>query len=179
MIEKFYDWIDSTYSNKEQSQSHPCSYRHVNIVHCILPSGFIYGEQKNMSRGTVYRQFILKPFQTDIEIIVKNYSFNKERYFGFKNLSEITEENIIHKLGCDTIFEFDGEKFAGHIHGSECIVNWNGQETYTKNSVILKENEYYVYDKGFSTKTHKQIWGSNHKHYEFKKIDKGYLWVGG
>lgn len=179
MIEKFYQWINSTYSNKEQAQSQPSLYRHVNIIHCILPSGYIYGEQRNITRNAVYRQFIVKPFQSGEEIIVKNYNFDKEKYLGFKNLFNICDDTILHKLGCDTIFQFDGEKFAGHIYGSECIVNWNGHETYTKNSVILKENEYYVYDKGFSTETHKQIWGSNHKHYRFKKIDNGYLWDGG
>ena len=179
MIDKFLEWIDGTYENKEQALIYPTKYKYVRLTHCVLPNGFIYGEQKNFFADRVYRQFLVEPVLVNNQVVVKNYEIERERYLGFNNLNDFLIKSFPYKNGCDTIFDFVGDKFAGNIRGCECIVDWKGEETYVKNSAILTENSYKVYDKGFSTKTHKRIWGSAYKHYDFKKIDKGYLWSGG
>lgn len=179
MIDKFIEWIDGTYENKEQALSYPTRYKYVNLKHCVLPNGFIYGEQKNVFEDRVYRQFLIHPVQVGEEIIVKNYNIEKEKYLNFNNLNDLMSSDLEYKGGCDTVFNYLDGKFFGSIKDCTCVVDWNGEQTYVINSAILSEDSYMVYDKGFSIKTHKRIWGSAYKHYQFKKIDKGYLWVGG
>jgi hypothetical protein len=182
MIDKFYEWIDGTYDNREQAYMFPTLYSHVILTHCLLPNGLIYGEQKNISMGgRIYRQFVVKPTLDGDNIVVKNYNIDKKLFLGFNNLDLIDEDKLDHKIGCDTVFEYDklAREYIGRIRGCNCIVVFDGSETFVKNNARLGEDHYWVYDKGYSVKTKKQIWGSNDKHYRFKKIDKGYLWKGG
>lgn len=177
MINNFYSWIDSKYDNIEQSQMYPTFYSNITITNCVLDTGFIYGEQTNKSKNIVYRQYLIKPIQQNDQIILQSYNFERELHLGFKQLSNLICGS--HKRGCDINFNYKNNKFYGSICGEECILNFKGVDTYIKTLVRLSENEYHIYDKGFCIKTDKQIWGSNHKHYRFKKIDKGYLWNGG
>lgn len=179
MIDIFLRWIDGTYENRDQALTYPTRYKYVKLTHCILPNKFIYGEQKNFFADRVYRQFLVEPIHLNNQIIVKNYEIEKERYLGFNNLSDFLKHTFTYKEGCDTVFDFIDNKFIGNIRDCNCFVDWGGEKTYVKNSAILTENSYKVYDKGFSVNTHKKIWGSAYKHYDFKKIDKGYLWDGG
>ena len=179
MIDKFLEWINGTYENKIQSLSQPTKYKYVRLTHCVLPNNFIYVEQKNFFEDKVYRQYALRPIQIGEQIFVKNYTIQKERYLGFKNLNDFLTESFEYKEGCDSVLNFLGDKFVGNIQDCNCIVELPGEKTYVKNSVILSEDTYKIYDKGYSVKTDKRVWGSAHGHFEFQKIDKGYLWEGG
>ena len=174
MIDKFYEWINGTFDNIDQAFTEPTLYSNVVLTHHLLSNGLIYGEQKNLSReGRVYRQFIVKPTVDEDNIVVKNFDVDKKLHLGFKNLDQIIEENLDYKEGCDTVFEFDTRlgEFNGRIQGCNCIVLFDSTETFVKNNARLGDGYYHVYDKGYSVRTKKQLWGSNARHYQFKKID--------
>jgi hypothetical protein len=179
MIDKFLNWINGTYENKNQALSDPTRYSYVGITHCVLPNNFIYGEQKNIFADKIYRQFLIKPIQIDNEIFVQSYYIKKEKYLGFNNLNDFLSGSFIHREKCDIVYKYLDNKFVGDIRNCNCFVEVNGIETYVKTNAVLSENYYKIYDKGFSVKTNKRVWGSVYKHFEFKKIDNGYLWNGG
>lgn len=175
MIDKFNSWIEGTFTNKTQAYSYPTFFSYIRVIHKKIGDNLFYGEQQNLWREKPYRQFVMEVIETNNCILTKTYKIDDEKHFHLRNLDSI-QESMIYKENCDTIFAFDGEKFSGKIHSCSCFVEREGQLTYLKNSAILGEDYYRVYDQGFSVETNKKVWGSS-RYYEFSRIDKESLLI--
>lgn len=168
MIDKFTSWIEGTFTNRTQAYSYPTFFSYVRVVHKKIGDNLFYGEQQNLWREKPYRQFVMEVTQLDDLIITKTYKVDEEKHCHLKNLDDIS---MTYKENCDTIFTFDGTQFSGGIENCLCYVERDGELTYLKNSAILGEDYYRVYDQGFSASTNKKVWGSS-RYYEFSRIDK-------
>ena len=175
MIEKFNEWYEGVFDNREQAFGRPVHFIYVRITHVKLDNGFFYGEQQNVWKTYPYRQFVSKPTQEGDKIINKTYRVQGDLHIGFRNLEMITENTVEYREGCDNIISFDGEVFKGSIEGCNCKVERNGVMTYIDNGFELAKDYYNVYDKGVSVETGKQAWGSEHGFYRLGKIHKKYL----
>ena len=139
MIEKFTEWFEGVFENKDQAYSRPVCYVYVRITHVKLDNGFFYGEQQNMWKDFPYRQFVSKPVQDGDKIINKTYRVDNSLHSGFRNLDLITESTVEYREGCDNIITFDGEVFTGGIQGCDCKVERDGILTYIENGFELAE----------------------------------------
>lgn len=170
MIDKFNEWLEGTFENKKQAFGRPTYYSYVQLKHVKMDNGFFYGQQQDMWKDFPYRQFALKPFEEGNNIVIKFYNIDKDLHLGFKNLDQITESNLEHKVGCDIVLSFDGSEFTGGIDGCECLVKWKERDTYVSSSMILGDGYYNVYDKGYDLETKERLWGSAYGHFNFIKI---------
>lgn len=170
MIDKFCSWIEGTFTNKSQAYSYPTFFSYVRVIHKKIDDNLFYGEQQNLWKDRPYRQFVMEILEHNNSIITRTYKINEDKHFHLRNLDTI-RESMIYKENCDTIFTFDENKFEGGIQSCSCFVERDGQLTYLKNSAILGEDYYRVYDQGFDIKTNKKLWGSS-RYYEFSRIDK-------
>ena len=174
MIDRFRSLLSGTFDNKRQAYSNPTLYAHIRVTHKDIGSGLFYGEQAyTYELNKPYRQFVLEPVQEGSFIKVINYELkNKSRYIGYKNLDEITRDDLIKKDGCELLFHEPGAKniFNGGTIGCDCIVNRGGKDTYLESRVTLTPSQYVVIDRGFCVEKHTQEWGSEHGAFYFDKI---------
>ena len=170
-MNQFLDYLIGDFNNRRQSFSHPTRYAYIRILHRKISDHLVYGEQAYAYKDVrPYRQFVLRPVQEEDSIRVINYDIKDPlRFVRAQNLNLITEEDLILRKGCDTIFTYKDDVYYGSLDGCECLVDWRGEETYLQNKVELGFNYYNVYDKGMCAKTHVQIWGSKHGYFQFVK----------
>jgi CpeT protein len=172
MIERFKQYLEGKFDNKLQAFSNPTRYAHIRVTHVKINEDLFYGEQAyNYMLTKPYRQFVLKPIEENGIIRVINYELKDAfKYVGATNLKNITQEDLTERTGCATIFkDFEGV-FHGEIEGCECYVNWRGVDTYLLNKIQLAEQHYFVLDKGMSTKSNSQIWGSQWGEFKFYRM---------
>lgn len=174
MIDRFRLLLSGTFDNKNQAYSNPTMYAHIRVTHKDIGDGLFYGEQAyTYELNKPYRQFVLEPVQDGSLIRVINYEIkNKSKYLGYKNLEEISRDDLIKKDGCELIFKEWGVEnvFNGGTVGCECIVNRGNKETYLESRVTLTPSQYVVIDRGFCVEKHTQEWGSEHGPFYFDKI---------
>ena len=175
MIENFCKWFEGTFNNKIQAFTYPSRYAYIVVTHRKVKDGWFYGEQAYFNKTQKpYRQFLLNVVAEDTgNIVVKNYEIkDKSLHLGFKNLESLLNLPLTHKAGCDTIFEFKNGHYAGRIQpGCSCVVMQGDNETYLENVAFLGEGWYNVEAKGFDPESKKQVWGSQHGCFLFKKYD--------
>ena len=172
MINEFFRLLEGKFENKIQAFSNPAKYAYIRVTHVNLGGGLIYGEQAyNYQLHKPYRQFVLKPVEKDNQIRVYNYELiDKENYTGFKRLDEIDQSVLKLKPGCDVIVTPKGSSFVGGIQGCDCMVEWNGRQTYLQNEIELTPTHYYVMDRGFCAEHKHQLWGSKYGRFEFVRM---------
>jgi len=174
MINRFKSLLVGTFDNKNQAYSNPTMYAHIRVTHVDINDGLFYGEQAyTYELNKPYRQFVLEPVQDGSFIKVINYEIkNKSKYLGYKNLDEITRDDLIKKDGCELLFHEPGVKniFNGGTIGCDCIVSRGGKDTYLESRVTLTVSQYVVIDRGFCVKNHTREWGSEHGPFYFDKI---------
>jgi CpeT protein len=170
-MNQFLDYLVGEFNNKRQAFSHPTRYAYIRILHRKISDDLIYGEQAYAFRDVrPYRQFILRPVQEGETIRVINYDIKDQlRFVKGENLDLITDEDLILRTGCDTIFTFKDNVYYGSLDGCECFVDWQGKQTYLQNKVELGLNYYNVFDKGMCVETNTQIWGSQNGFFQFIK----------
>lgn len=168
-MNQFLEYLVGEFNNKRQAFSHPTRYAYIRVLHRKISDDLIYGEQAYAFQDVrPYRQFVLKPVQDGEKIRVINYDIDDPlRFVKGKNLEIITEDNLILRENCDTIFTCKDGVYYGEVEGCDCFVEWRGQQTYLKNKVELGLNYYNVIDQGFSVLGDFQLWGSTHGYFNF------------
>ena len=165
MINKFITWYEGCFSNKKQSMSEPTKFASIVLQHTHLENGYFYGEQSYLyTDKDTYRQFISRAVEINSKIHLQNYVLhNKELYLGNKNLSQINTQELSLRQNCDIIFEYrlDTNFFHGSTTGKNCTIEKNNSITCISTKAILGEYKYDIEDRGFDTKTSKQVWGSS------------------
>lgn len=162
MIDTFVDWFVGSFDNKKQALSEPFKFKQVHLTHEYLGDNTFLGKQQTVYTEKIYRTFKIKLVQSGDTIISKNYKLDGE-----------------YIEGCDTIFTFEKDRFVGELKGCDCIVDWKGEQTYVKNGAILLEDNYLVFDRGFSVETDKYVWGSAFGYFDFARVDKKPLLIQG
>lgn len=171
------------FSNKEQAQSEPRNFAHINIYFRPLPWGLLngpgfYSEQSyDYAPWSPYRQAIHKIVKRNDFFLIENFSIhNQERFAGsgFKAdlLEKLNIKNLQKRNGCSMIFrETHNSSYAGNIEpGCKCLINRQGQKSYLNSVVELGKDKFISLDRGLDPSTHKQLWGSEHGPLIFRKI---------
>jgi CpeT protein len=172
MIKEFFRMFEGKFENKIQAFSYPSRYAFIRVTHANIGNGLFYGEQAyNYQLHQPYRQFVLKPVEENNQIRIYNYEIiDKQDYTGFKNLDKIDKGVLKLRNGCDVVLTQVNDTFVGGIAGCECMVNWNGRETYLQNEIELTPTHYYVMDRGFCAEHKHQLWGSKYGRFEFVRM---------
>lgn len=171
MIEEFKEFLLGSFNNRKQAFSFPSQYSQISLKHVLLNNGMLYGEQKYTVRGQPpYRQFVLDIKEVDEKIIVSSYKVkNGKNHLEFKNLNDITDNDLELNENCECIFIKEGNNYIGRIIGCDCIVERNGKKTFLFTMSVLSKDVYRVIDRGYDPKTKKMVWGSEHGMFEFNK----------
>lgn len=172
-MNQFLEYLEGTFSNKYQAQSHPTRYAHIKVQHRKISDHRFYGEQAyNYLLENPYRQFVIDVEFVNDEFRLKNYEIEDPRRFAqCQNLELITDEVLTYRQGCDIIMTQTGpEMFQGGTSTCECWVTWAGVKTYVQNEIILTKDEYHVVDKGLDAETNKKVWGSDWGAFKFSKL---------
>jgi len=172
MIKEFFLLFEGKFENRNQAFSYPSRYAYIRVTHINIGNGLFYGEQAyNHELHLPYRQFVLEPIEENDYIRIKNYEIvDKKEHINFVNLDKIAKDVLKYKNGCDVIIKQKESSFVGELNGCDCMVTWNGRETYLQNEIELTKTHYYVIDKGFCAKHHHQLWGSKHGRFEFVRM---------
>jgi len=174
MIEEFKEWLLGSFNNRKQAFSYPSQYSQISLRHVLLDNGMIYGEQKYTVRGEPpYRQFVLDFKEVNDRIIVSSYKVKDgKKHLEFKNLDQITEDQLELNENCDCIFIKENNQYVGRIMGCDCIVERNGKKSFLFTMSALTKTKYKVIDRGYDPETKKMVWGSEHGMFEFDKQSK-------
>lgn len=167
------DYLEGTFSNKRQAQSHPTRYAHIRVQHRIISDFRLYGEQAyNYLLNRPYRQFVIDVIEEGDHYRLKNYEIKDPLQFAeCKDLDKITDDILTYRNGCDIIMRQTGPNiYEGGTSTCECWVDWRGTKTYVQNSVVLTDTEYQVIDRGLHAETHQKIWGSDWGAFKFVRM---------
>ncbi len=153
MIDKFYEWFEGEFNNQRQAFENPTRFAMIEVIHERIEENKFSIRQQYMVDLIPYRQSIIEAVQIDdLNLVLKNY-----------------RPDLTPVPGCDIILSYTNNEFVGGVAGNDCIVDWSGQQTYLSTQCILSQDIYRVVDKGISVETGKQIWGSEHGFFEFRK----------
>lgn len=174
-MSQFIEYLEGTFANKRQAQTHPTRYAHIRISHRKIGENRFYGEQAyNYALNRPYRQFVLDVIEEepDRKYRLKNYEVkNPSKFVECKNIDQITDDDLIPRDGCDVVFERSHERsFRGKIDSCECWVDWRGTKTYLRNDIMLTDTEYWVVDEGLDATTNEKVWGSDWGHLKFARL---------
>ena len=172
-MNQFLEYLEGTFANKLQAQSHPTRYAHIRVQHRKLSDYRFYGEQAyNYQLNRPYRQFVIDVEIEKGQFRLKNYEIQDPlRFVGCQNLELITDDILTYREGCDIIMTQTGpEMFQGGTSTCECWVDWQGVKTYVQNEVTLTKDEYHVVDRGLHAETNEKVWGSNWGAFKFVKM---------
>jgi len=172
MIDYFDELIVGSFENKIQAFSHPSKWAFIRITHKRLLNGLYYGEQAyNYQLNRPYRQFVLEPIVEHGKIRIINHDVaDKQIFINGRDLNQLTRARMRKREGCDVILERVGDDFVGGLTGCNCMVDWKGKDTYLQNEIKLTKDFYYVKDLGYDAEDHKQLWGSKHGPFEFRRM---------
>ena len=172
-MNQFLEYLEGTFANKRQAQSHPTRYAHIRVQHRKIAENRFYGEQAyNYLLNRPYRQFVVEVEIEKGQFRLKNYEIADALKFAeCKNLDQITDDILTYREGCDSIITQTGPaKFEGGSSTCECWVEWQGVKTYVQNKITLTKDEYLVVDRGFHAETHAKIWGSDWGAFKFVRM---------
>ncbi|KKI98454.1 chromophore lyase CpcT/CpeT [Prochlorothrix hollandica] len=178
----FAQWLAGAFSNGDQVAAHPGRYGRIELVFRPLPQGFgehlgFYGEQAyGYHLDRPYRQVVHRLLWRDNGIEVENYRLpNPQDYVGAgqdpERLRGVRLESLLHREGCSMVFRREGDRFVGQLaNPGQCLVPWEGRETYLVSEAVLREGRWTSRDRGFSPDDHQQVWGSVLGSLEFVKV---------
>jgi CpeT protein len=172
MINEFFRLLEGKFENKIQAFSHPSKYAFIRVTHINIGNGLFYGEQAyNYQLHKPYRQFVLQPKLEDNQIRIVSYKLKDPSTFvNFKNIDTLSFNDLELNTGCDVIMKQVGDFFKGGLTGCDCVVEWNGRQTYLQNEIELTPTHYYVMDRGFCAEHKHQLWGSKYGRFEFVRM---------
>ena len=154
MLETFIEYFEGYFNNQTQAFTRPQEFALIELNHKKSDETTFYVTQKYVYESEPYRDTVIKVFELNDKILVKNY----------KN-----DEDLTYLNGCDTLFDWDGTKFHGLNMCNECFVEKGGKNTYLSTEAFLGNNYYNVVDKGFDPETNEQVWGSYHGMFQFDR----------
>jgi len=172
-MNQFLEYLEGTFANKRQAQSHPTRYAHIRVIHRKISDYRFYGEQAyNYLLNRPYRQFVIDVAVEKGQFRLKNYEIeDPKRFVGGQNLELITDDILTYREGCDIIMTQTGpQTFTGGTSTCNCFVDWQGVKTYVQNEVTLTKDEYLVVDRGLHVETHQKIWGSDYGAFKFQRM---------
>lgn len=152
MKDKFFEYFEGYFNNQKQAFKYPSKFALIELNHKKLPDDRFLIEQKYVHEKHPYRKTIIEIFENNNYLIVKNY-----------------KDDNTYLNGCDVIFEYINEEFHGKIPCKECLVQYQGKNTYLITESVLGNGYYKVIDKGYEVTTNNQIWGSFNGHFKFDK----------
>ena len=169
-IQRLRELLIGTFDNKRQAYQNPTFYAHIRLIHKDIGDNLIYGEQAyTYEQGRPYRQFVIEPVMDGELMKVKNYDIKeKNRFTGFKNLDNITPDDLYHNTGCDLLFnQVDYNTFTGGLYGCDCMV----RDSYVQSRVQVTTTTYTTIDIGYSKTTNEKVWGSDYGPFEFDRVN--------
>ena len=172
-MNQFLELLEGTFANKLQAQSHPTRYAHIRVSHRKISDNRFYGEQAyNYQLNMPYRQFVIEVVAEKGQFRLKNYEIEgANKFTGYKNLEEITDDILTYREGCDIIMTQTGhDKYEGGTSTCNCWVYRQGIKTYVQNRVVLTRDTYEVEDKGLHAETKQKVWGSDYGAFKFVRM---------
>jgi len=175
-------WMAGDFSNKKQSFVNPQQYAHIHVFFRPLPFEFFngigfYSEQVyDYDLWSPYRQGVHKLIDQGQQIYIENYSLKEPIFYAgaareLDILKTITHDCLERRYNCSMIFRRDGEMFRGEVEpGNRCVIEKQGCPTYLVSEVEITQTTWRSLDIGMHPQTHKQVWGSEHGHLCFEKI---------
>ena len=159
MIDKFCNWFEGEFNNQRQAFENPTRFAMIEVIHEKIDEHKFSIKQQYMVDRVPYRQAIIEVVHLDeLNLILKNY-----------------RDDLTPIPGCDIMVSYspENDEFIGGSQGNDCIVPWQDHgvmvNTYLSTQFILSENLYKVIDKGYSSETGKQLWGSEFGMFQFIK----------
>ena len=172
------------YSNRDQAQSDPSKFAHINIFFLPLPwevlkgPGFYSEQSYDHDPWRPYRQGVHRLREGDGGIhIVENFGLAQpERVAGAPRhralLDAIQAETLKPRCGCAMHFRSVGEgAYQGCVEpGKSCMVPRDGKLTYLVSEVNVDQNSWSSRDRGFDPDNDQPIWGSEHGLLQFSRV---------
>ena len=92
-MNQFLEYLEGTFHNKLQAQSHPTRYAHIRVSHRKLGETRFYGEQAyNYLLENPYRQFVIDVEIEKGQFRLKNFEIeDPKRFVQCQNLELITD----------------------------------------------------------------------------------------
>lgn len=166
------------WSNKAQAMRNPSRFSSV-IINIVPLSGSLEGKiflEQAFSFDTrrPYRIRVLE-VNKDKQLIHSYKLVNPDQYANSSRestlLLSLTESELLpHCPDCDLGYEeIFNEGFRGFSKSKKCIQVKGDTSYYVESEFIVKDQELYTLDRGFSVDTGKQVWGSNYGFFEFSR----------
>ena len=179
----FVHTLSGQFSNRDQAQSDPVKYAHINIFFRPFPwdvfqGPWFYSEQSyDHDPWRPYRQGVHQLVFHDNLILMLNFGLiHPLRCAGGGSrpelLNHLGREDLLPRLGCAMEFRLkDNGSYGGCVEpGCRCLVPRDGQLTYLVSEVELSESHWLSLDRGFDPGTHAYRWGSEHGPLRFTKL---------
>lgn len=80
------------------------------------------------------------------------------------------DTQLVNRQGCAIVLKRQGNQFVGETNGRECISTLRGA-AYATSEARINSGGLITLDRGWSAEG-KQVWGSTHGGYQFKRIDE-------
>lgn len=176
-------WMAGEFSNKQQAADNPSLFAHIHVYFRPLPYDFFsavgfYSEQVyDYDLWSPYRQGVHRLIDKGDHIYIENYSLDDPiRFAGASRYSDIlktiSHDVIQRRSHCSMLFRREGEKYLGEVEpGNNCLIPRDGQLTYLVSEVELTPTTWDSRDRGFDPETHEYVWGSEHGHLSFVKLE--------
>ncbi|MBE9029742.1 chromophore lyase CpcT/CpeT [filamentous cyanobacterium LEGE 11480] len=175
-------WMSGDFSNGQQAQEKPAEFAHIHVFWRPLPFDFfggigMYSEQVyDYDLWNPYRQGIHRFIIQDDQIFVENFSLKNPIWFAGAGrdlaiLKTITPAALEPRCGCGMVFRRDADRFIGNVEpGKKCIIPKEGKLTYLVSEVEITASTWVSRDRGFDPENDEYVWGSEHGHFLFEKI---------
>jgi CpeT protein len=178
-------WMAGGFSNGKQAMAAPRDFSHIRLFWRPLPGAFFsgigfYSEQVyDYDLWLPYRQGVHHLVeQPDGTIFIYNFSLkNALRFAGagreLSILNTITAADLEPRQGCGMVFQRQGaDCFQGQVEpGQQCLIPKEGKITYLVSEVEITASTWQSRDRGFEVGTQTQVWGSEHGHFLFEKVE--------
>ena len=176
-------WMAGEFSNGQQAADQPSLFAHIRVSFRPLPFEFFsavgfYSEQVyDYDLWAPYRQGVHRLVDKGDHVYIENYSLTDPiRFAGASRhpeiLKTISHDVIQRRQHCSMIFKREGSMFRGGVEpGNNCMIPRDGKMTYLVSEVELTPTTWDSRDRGFDPETHEYVWGSEHGHLCFVKLE--------
>ena len=135
---------------------------------------WMYTEQGEVKDYTPYRKRVYELKEVEGVIWQRIYYIKDEKRFSYLNSTEITQEDVIPKEGCDIwIIVDDDGNYNGNTDGKNCVATFRGSSYVTTDFWVYK-GKILSWERGWN-ENGEQVWGSERGYYIYKKISKKVL----
>ena len=175
-------WMAGEFSNHQQAAAQPSLFAHIHVYFRPLPFDFFsavgfYSEQVyDYDLWSPYRQGIHRLVDDGNSVYIENYSLEDSiRFAGASRYPEIlktiSHDVIKRRPHCSMVFQREADRYLGGVEpGNNCLIPRDGKLTYLVSEVVLTPTTWDSRDRGFDPDTHEYVWGSEHGHLCFVKV---------